>query len=423
LSAIQRIADGSISVYTRRLVKGDVYYARYKITNKRVADGQRYVTESLDTTDEATAIDKARQRYAEICLAERENKSIRSGSVSAEIDAFIDAYEDGVTKGLRRHSAHMLRGFRKSVVRYFKEYVGRKNLQDVTAQDLEDYEAWRHGYWAAKAAAGDKVHGNAKEKPSQRTIEWEVGAFKQFLRWAGERGRYNGDALRFKFTVDKKQARSAFTDEQIDTLAQFMRRKSWTHGVGKHGHDARLTRYREMLRAYVLFMAGTGLRPGEARNLRWRDIKYNQAADEQEVVEVFVHSTHSKVNRTRTAVGVQTAAFAISELQATRRERKDYAADDDYIWCDTDGTVIVDFREGFNNLIKAAGVETDSMGKKLAIYSLRHYYISHRIAHGVDAYLLAKAAGTSPDMIRRFYDHVPTADMTDALTKHRPGSN
>ncbi len=389
MSAIQRIADGNVSVFTRPLVKGDVYYARYRITNKRVADGQRYVTESLDTTDEATALRKAEERYREIKYAEKTNTAIKSGSVSAEIDAFIEAYEDGVKKGLRRHSEHMLRGFRKSIVRYFKEYIGRKNIQDVTAQDLEEYEAWRHEYWNAKAVAGIKLHGNAKAKPSQRTIEWEVGAFKQFLRWASDRGRYSGDALRFKYTVDKKQARSGFTDAQLDTLATFMRRKSWLQGAGKHGHDARLTRYREMLRAYVLFMAGTGLRPGEARNLRWRDIEYDQAQDEQEVIHVFVHGTHSKTRETRYAVGVQTAAFAISELQAARRERKDHVAEDDYIWCDTDGAVIKDFREGFNNLIKAAGVETDSMGKKLTIYSLRHYYITSRRDHGVDAYCAA----------------------------------
>jgi site-specific recombinase XerD len=384
-----------------------------------VAEGQRYVTESLNTTDEATAIDKARQRYAEICLAERANKSIKSGSVSAEIDAFIEGYEDGVKKGLRRHSAHMLRGFRKSIVRYFKEYVGRKNIHDVTAQDLEEYEAWRHNYWTTKATAGDQVHSNAKEKPSPRTIEWEIGAFKQFLKWAGDRGRYSGDALKYKFVVEKKQARSAFTEEQIKKLGKFVTRKAWLYGVGKHGHDARLTRYRHMLAAYVFFMGGTGLRPGEARNLRWRDIKYNQAADQQEVVEVFVHSTHSKVKRTRTAIGVQMAAFAISGWQAWRREQEDYVGDDDYIWCDTDGAVIGDFREGFNALIKAADVEKDSMGKKLAIYSLRHYYISQRIAHGVDAYRLAKVAGTSPDMIQRFYDHVTTTDMTDELTKFK----
>jgi integrase len=408
-----------VSVYTRPLLKGDVYYARYKITNKDVANGQSYVTESLDTTNASIALDRARQRYAEICMLERENKAIRSGTVKAEIDEFMAEYERGVKAGLSRHSVHMLVGFRKSIVRYFSEYIGKKPIQEVTADDLRRYEQWRHEYWKAKADAGIKLHGNAKERPSLRTLEWEINAFKQFLNWAKDQGKYNGNAFTFRFTVEKKQARSAFTDAQLDKLFKFTNRKTWLKGAGKHGHDARLTRYRAMLQAYVMFMAGTGLRPGEARNLRWCDIKYDQGDDHQEIIEVFVHATHSKVKKTRTAIGVELAATAISLLHASRRERDNYAKDKDHIWCDTDGRVIKDFREGFNNLIKAAGVETDSMGKKLSIYSLRHYYISSRIDNEVDKYELAKNTGTSLEMIQRFYDHVPTTGKKRELTKFR----
>ncbi len=203
-----------VSVYTRRLIKGDVYYARFKITNKSVADGQRYVTESLNTTIEAVAHDRARQRYAEICLLETENKSLKTGTVKVEIDGFIAQYEDGVRKGLKGYSEHMLTGFRKSIVRYFVEYLGSKALRDVSADDLKGYESWRHDYWADRIVAGKPVHGNVKTKPSQRTIEWEMNAFKQFLRWAAEQGDYSGNALNFKFSVDKKHSRSAFTDFQ-----------------------------------------------------------------------------------------------------------------------------------------------------------------------------------------------------------------
>jgi integrase len=408
-----------VSVYTRRLLKGDIYYARFKITNRDVADGQRYVTESLDTTDNAIALDRARQRYAEICVHERENKAIKSGTVKAEIEEFMKEYEKGVNAGLRRHSLHMLVGFRKSIARYFVEYIGHKPIQDVVAQDLHGYEPWRHNYWVAKAATGATVHGNAKAKPSQRTIEWEVGAFKQFLRWASDKGRYNGDALRFRYVVEDKQARSAFTKKQFEMLEKYMSRKTWLNGAGKHGHDSRVSRHRAMLRAYVLFVAGTGLRPGEARNLRWRDITYEQSSDEQEIVEVFVHATHSKVNKTRTTIGLDLAASAISQLQAERKANNDFAGPDDHIWCDTDGRVIKDFREGFNTLIKAAGVETDSMGKKLSIYSLRHYYITSRRDNTVDAYDLARNTGTSVEMIERFYDHGRNRDRRDELTKYR----
>ncbi len=419
MTAIMRIADSKVSVYTRPLLAGDIYYARYKITNKSVAHGQRYVTESLKTTDEAVALDRARQRYAEICFLEASNKAIKSGTVKAEIDAFIEQYEDGASKGLRGYSKHMLVGFRKSIVRYFVEYLGKRPIQDISAADLKGYESWRHDYWSRQIAAGAVVHGNVKARPSQRTVEWEVNAFKQFLRWATAQGTYSGNAVNFRYTVDKKQSRSAFTHAQLTKLVTFMRRKTWLNGVGKHGHDVRLTRYREMLRAYVVFVAGTGLRPGEARHLKWRDITHVQRSDGQDAVEVFVHATHSKVNQTRIAMGLDVAGMAIMHLHGLRKASDDFAGPDDYLWCDTDGSLIKDFREGFNTLIKAAGVETDSMGKKLAVYSLRHYYITSRIRNGVDKYDLAKTAGTSPEMIRKFYDHVPTPDMKDELTKYR----
>lgn len=408
-----------VSVYTRRLLKGDIYYARYKITNKYVAGGQRYVTESLKTTDETIALDRARQRYAEISFLERQNRTIRSGTVKAEIENFIAQYEDGVRKGLTGYSGHMLVGFRKSIVRNFVPYLGKKRLGDVNANDLRGYEAWRYEYWAKQRAAGAAIHGNARESTSPRTIEWEVNAFKQFLRWAAQQGAYSGNALTFRVAIEKKQTRSAFTDDQLDKLVNFARRKKWLKGVGKHGHDARLTRHREMLLAYVLFMAGTGLRPGEARQLKWRDITYVSTSDGNEALHVFVHGSHSKTKKTRTTVGLDIAAMAISQLQATRTENNDFAGPDDYIWCDTDGAAVKDFREGFNTLIRAAGVETDSMGNKLAIYSLRHLYISSRIRHGVDKYELARNTGTSVEMIQKFYDHVPTPDMRDELTKYR----
>jgi integrase len=419
MTAIQRIADDMVSVYTRRLVKGDIYYARFKITNKKVADGQRYVTESLKTTDEKVALDRARQRYAEICYLEEVNKAIKSGTVKSEIESFIAQYEDGVAKGLRGYSNDMLVNFRKSIVRYFVEFIGKKAIHDVSADDLSGYESWRFEYWPKRRAAGEETHGNVKDKPSPRTIEWEVNAFKQFLRWASNQGRYSGNALTFSYAVGKKEARSAFTSEQWTKLTNYMRRKEWLEGAGKHGHDERLTRYRGMLRAYVLFMCNTGLRPGEARQLKWRDITYKKNSDGEENVDVFVHASHSKVDKTRVAVGRDTAAVAIRRLHDSRKANKDHAGPDDYIWCDTGGNVIHEFREGFNTLIKAAGVETDSMGKKLSIYSLRHSYITFRIEHNVDPYELAKVAGTSLEMIQKFYDHVLSPDKRDELTKVR----
>jgi integrase len=167
-------------------------------------------------------------------------------------------------------------------------------------------------------------------------------------------------------------------------------------------------------------MCNTGLRPGEARQLKWKDLTYFKAADGEDAVEVFVHASHSRVNKMRTTVGQNTGAEALRRLYESRKADSGFAGPDDYIWCDTDGYCDQRVpRKPFNTLIKAAEVETDSMGKRLAIYSLRHSYITSRVRHGVDKYELAKSVGTSLDMIQQFYDHVTTPEMTDERTKVR----
>ena len=45
-------------------------------------------------------------------------------------------------------------------------------------------------------------------------------------------------------------------------------------------------------------------------------------------------------------------------------------------FCNVQGKAINDFREGLNRVIRKAGADFDSNGKKLTIYSLRHTYIT-----------------------------------------------
>ena len=91
--------------------------------------------------------------------------------------------------------------------------------------------------------------------------------------------------------------------------------------VGKHQNDPRLARYRKMLRAYVLFLANTGLRVGEARNLRWQDITYARNKDREETCKVWVAQSHSKVQKRREVAGMPKAAEVIRELEADRNQK------------------------------------------------------------------------------------------------------
>ena len=96
----------------------------------------------------------------------------------------------------------------------------------------------------------------------------------------------------------------------------------------------------------------------------------------------------------------------------------EHTSDDSYIFCDEKGNAIKDFREGFNSVIREAGVETDRDGNKYTIYSLRHFYITMRLRFGkhVRIHSLAKNCGTSVSMIEQFYSDAISTDFMDELT-------
>ena len=347
-----------VSVFRR----GGRFYARFRIQNKTISDGKLYITETLKTSNEDEANQKAFERLLEIKIAEKRGSSLNRHTVADAIDEFIAEYEDKLAKGLSGHTKNMLRLYRKSICRYWKEYVGKIPLASISLADMESYENWRASYWqnwidAQKARKRGSVPirlrsdgsirlpSNAKLRASNRTVGWEINSFKSFLGWARRKGLYQGDAILFVFKNGSSSRRSAFTPLEYNRITSVMRRKSWMK-VGKHQNDPRLARYRKMLRAYVLFLSNTGLRVGEARNVRWQDVTFAKNKEGEETCKVWVAQSYSKVQKRREVVGMAKSAGVIRELQADRRSTNDFSQPSDFIWCDELGRVIRGFPRG-----------------------------------------------------------------------------
>jgi integrase len=416
-----------ISVFLRKHKNKKCFYARYKITNPNSANGQRYVTESLQTEVLEYALEKARTRYAEISVLESQNKVIRSDTVSQEIDKFIQEYEKGVGEKITNYSENMLRLYRRGLQKYWKEYIGHLEINKVTHDHLMRYESWRQTYLQRKIEKKEKIHSNTKHHVSSRSIELEINQFKAFLRWAVLAGKYSGTGTEYSFKKsygDNK--RSAFTTRQWTKLTGFMRRKEWLQ-VGRRGNDQRLQRYRRMLKCYVLFMKNTGLRVGEARNLKWQDIEYKHSSNPSDcLIRINIHPAYSKVKKRSVVIGNEGAYKAIQEFYEFRKNNKvklnnqlvsDHVELNDPIWCDVDGRVLNEFRQGFNELIQSAGVDKDTAGNKLTIYSMRHTYITEQLKNGVSIYSIASNCNTSTAMIEKYYSDARSSDFEVALTE------
>lgn len=405
-----------VSVFLRELKNRDLYYARFKIDEPSLANDQPYITESLETVDLDTALDRARDRYAEIKLRQDNNSEVRPVTVNEAIDRFLKHYSKNLKLRIHGYSEHMNRNYGKTIDTHWREYVGMRSLESLSIADLQDYEAWRQGR-AKQLVQDTSKHGNYKDALSPRTIQWEINNFKAVLRWCAGRNLYNGRAYEWSYKLKEKNRRSAFTLEQYRKLYRYMRTRKYVQR-GKHGNDSRITRHRTLLRAYILFMANTGLRVGEARYLKWGDIQEGENKLKRRVILVSVSAEHSKVRKPRQVVGRTTALRAIERWREFLEVSGETVSDDRHVFCDGDGNAIKDFREGFNNIIKEAGVETDRDGKKLTIYSLRHSYITMRLRFGrhVRIHSLAKNCGTSVSMIEEYYSDAISTDFIDELT-------
>jgi hypothetical protein len=95
----------------------------------------------------------------------------------------------------------------------------------------------------------------------------------------------------------------------------------------------------------------------------------------------------------------------------------DHVELNDPIWCDVDGRVLNEFRQGFNELIQSAGVDKDTAGNKLTIYSMRHTYITEQLKNGVSIYSIASNCNTSTAMIEKYYSDARSSDFEVALTE------
>lgn len=61
----------------------------------------------------------------------------------------------------------------------------------------------------------------------------------------------------------------------------------------------------------------------------------------------------------------------------------------------------------FNFVLGESGLKEDRLGQLRTLYSLRHFGIQARLAAQMPIYDLAKNAGTSVEMIERFYGRLP----------------
>jgi hypothetical protein len=129
---------------------------------------------------------------------------------------------------------------------------------------MREFIPWRRDYYANF----DKLPKNAKRHPTDKTLQWDIMLGKAIVKWAAEQGlRGKQPAITATFTPKKKRVRPAFERWEYRLPWRTLCKRI------KTARDKRTRASRELLRVYVLVLANSVIRTGEASiQTNWNNV-------------------------------------------------------------------------------------------------------------------------------------------------------
>lgn len=363
-----------------------------------ISEENKYFSKSLRTTDWKEALEKAEELYIELRNNIREGRKATKISLATLIQRYLIYQENRVTKSLIKSDRLATIRSRMNVVQ--KYLPKNKALSNLKKDDFQKYTEWR-------LEQGIQLY----------TIVQERSEISALFRWALSNEYINAHQLpvfeELKRGI-KPPRRTDFLLEEYRDCIFALRRI-----IKQHSSDNTRIDW-EIFRDFFLIAGNSGMRFGELRRIRWRDVRkyYKIQGDNQHpdsVVEIYLPNNITKTGRDRTVVATAVPYF--------KRLRKLYASPsrDQLVFAnpsDLEQSVPVKkFYALWNKMLVEAGLADRQ--PKLTIYSLRHFYATLKMLAGVPIYDLSLTMGCSVSHIEQTYSHVKTSQVASRITKFK----
>ena len=376
--------DGGIYLFLRGDYKKPTWMCRVK------APGQTgYIYRSTRSTDEHQAYKFADDLYHQQLVKAYCGGTDKGTKVSVGIEAYIARFEP--------ESGQLSIRYRILLLRRVLTHIGKLTFEGLTTASISKL-------------TDDLRKATKKGIMSPNTTKRVHNDLRHFFRWCVEEG-FLKDIPKFPRINGEKSRRPHFNETEWRKITRQLREFVKVT-------NAKTLRERTMLVNYVLILANTGIRVGEARILKWRDVREVAGLnDSRDIILTVNGKTGIREVVARTS-DVKIYFRRILELRIDERQGR--APDPDgLIFCHKDGSEIGSFKKSFQTLLEKCGVQKDSFGRSRTIYSLRHTYATFRLHEGVNHFALARNMGTSVQMLEEYYGHTSNITMSQELTKGR----
>jgi integrase len=379
--------DGRVILYRRADNQSLNWSVRLKIPNT-----EGFVVKSSKTPDDFEARRFADELYYQLEGRARRGESIRSPT----FERVFEEWKASLSVERKVGSPKNTQGNIRRMEIWALPHLGHKLIDSINENALSEYLQWRVNH--------------SKKPPATSTLRNERTVLNQIFRFAKRKG-YISDPPVIAIPSSRQNSRPDIPEREWRTLYTYLRR------YVKDSQDKRRYRERFYLQHYILILANSGIRVGEARHLRWRDISSTKTLSGQ---KRLIFTVRGKTGE-REVVCNETVEGYVERLRKFRSEEVKRLNLEEPIFCHPNGRPIGSFKKGFQQVLDEAGVLRGSDGKKRVPYSLRHTYATMRISEGVSVFQLAANMGTSVEMIESFYGKKRMRDpkMATEVTKFR----
>ena len=394
--------DGEeIPIYEEAVIykRGEIWQFRYWLEKER-----RYVRLSLKTKNVDIATERAKKHFVKIKSETDSGKTYYSKTA-----------KDGVLMYLEYRKGHIDSRTTKSIVkgRYGTIRAHLEHWLDFIERDTKLKELDRDSC---------AEYAKAREKPSATkttalsTIANEQSTINSMMKWLHKKGEvyidgFDFETISIRNTPEEAVRRSSFTDEEVRAFRAAI--PKYIEEAMKDLNDLE-NKARVLSGHYLLIASICGLRTGEQKQLKWKDITFsNETINKEEIdfVKISVRKETSKVRKPR-VVKIRDIEYFdnLFKLTTPTHTKKPFA--ENYVFS-FNGVNVVSQRavtHHFKKILEEAKIDIGK--RKLVPYSFRHYFITNRIKAGLSYKDVADMCGTSRTQIEKTYYHIDEDILT-----------
>ena len=175
---------------------------------------------------------------------------------------------------------------------------------------------------------------------------------------------------------------------------------------------------RKLVRDFIYILANTGLRLGEARQLKWNMVSVVKGKNKYPNVKIIVPAEISKVKHKgdRTAIGLRGDIFDRIKRYSPSKGAKDFVFPD---YNNPKEPINRDILyKMWKEIREDSGIKEYEVGLPYTYYCLRHTFATYRLNFGnVDVFTLSSIMGCSVKYIEDHYGHPDVEKRMDYITR------